>query len=282
MAIVQSIMNQPITISKESNVSHVIRELRNKKISRLLVSDGKTCNSIITEKDVGLFLLTDNTERRLEQIPVSEIMKPLRSISASTSIRECAQNLIENSIGSLAVHSNGTIDGLITKTDLTKYFAENYSGKKIVGEYATWYYAWTYSDTPLFMVVRKMVDEKISRIILRNRNEMPEGILAFRDLFGVALGEGNYETVVDSTNPVIPVIFTRKGFLSETGFGATTNAKQIMTDKIICVNYDDDLAMACRVLLDNKISAVGVLSSKGNIIGILSKTDITRALAFLK
>ena len=127
-----------------------------------------------------------------------------------------------------------------------------------------------------------MVDEKISRIILRNHNEAPEGILAFRDLFGVALGEGNYETVVDSTNPVIPVIFTRKGFLSETGFGATTIAEQIMTGKIICVNYDDDLAMACQVLIENKISAVGVLSSKGTIIGILSKTDIIRALAYLK
>jgi predicted transcriptional regulator len=130
-------MNKPITISKKSNVSDAIRELRNKKISRLLVSDDNKCNSIITEKDIGLFLLTDNTERTLEQIPVSEIMKPLRSISASTSIRECAKNLIENSIGSLAIQSNGAIDGLITKTDLTKFFAENYSGKKIVGEYAT-------------------------------------------------------------------------------------------------------------------------------------------------
>ena len=281
MSIVQSIMNKPITISKESTVSDIIRELRNKKISRLLVLDGKTCNSIITEKDLGLFLLTDNTERKLEQISISEIMKPLCSINASTSIKECAQNLIENSIGSLAIHSNSTIDGLITKTDLTKYFAENYSGKKIVGEYATWYYAWAYSDTPLYKVVRKMINEKISRIILRNHNEVPEGILAFRDLFGVALGEGNYETVVDSSNPVIPVIFTRKGFLSETGFGATTTAEQIMTSKIIAVNYDDDLAQACKVLIGNKINAVAVLSRTGNIIGILSKTDITRALAFL-
>lgn len=280
MSSLVSIMNAPITISKESTVYDAIKQLRNKKISRLLVSEYDKITSIITEKDVGLFLLTDQSERKLEQISIAEVIKPLKTISSSASIKECAQTMIENAIGSLALRSNDTIDGIVTKTDLTKYYAENFSGKKIVGEYSTWYYAWMYSDTPLYKVVRKMIDEKISRIILRNHNEIPEGILAFRDLFGVALGEGNLDTVVDTADPVIPVVFTRKGFLSETGFGATTTAKQIMTDKIISVNYDDDLAQTCQVLLGNKINAVGVLSSRGMIIGILSKSDVLRALAY--
>lgn len=280
MSSLVSIMNAPITISKESTIYDAIKQLRNKKISRLLVSEYDKITSIITEKDVGLFLLTDQSERKLEQISIAEVIKPLKTISSSASIKECAQTMIENAIGSLALRSNDTIDGIVTKTDLTKYYAENFSGKKIVGEYSTWYYAWMYSDTPLYKVVRKMIDEKISRIILRNHNEIPEGILAFRDLFGVALGEGNLDTVVDTADPVIPVVFTRKGFLSETGFGATTTAKQIMTDKIISVNYDDDLAQTCQVLLGNKINAVGVLSSRGMIIGILSKSDVLRALAY--
>lgn len=281
MASIQSIMNKPITIPKEATVSDAIRQLMNRKISRLLVSEGQNCTSIISEKDLGLFLLNDNTERNLDQIPVSEIMKPLRIISSSSSIKECTTIMIVNQIGSLAVETDGSLDGIVTKTDLAKYYAENFSGKKTVGEYNTWYYAWAYSDTPLYKVVRKMVDERISRIILRNHNETPEGILSFRDLFGIALGKGNVDTVADNTDPAIPVVFTRKGFLSETGFGATTSANQIMTDKIISVNYDDDLADACNVFLSNKISAVGVLSPSKTVIGILSKSDVTRALSFL-
>ena len=281
MSTVESIMNKPITIPKDSTLDDVINELINKKISRLLVSEEDNYTSIITEKDLGMFLLTDDSERNLNQIPISEIMKPLVSVSSSASIKECAQTMIENSIGSLAINSNGTIDGIITKTDLTRYFIESFSGKKIVGEYATLYHAWAYSDTPLYKVVRKMIDEKISRIILKNHDDLPEGILTFRDLFRIALEEGNVKEIADNTDPVISVVLTRKGFLSETGFGATTTAKQIMTDKIISIRYDDDLAKACKIFLNNKINAVGVLSSKGRLVGILSKTDVTRAMAFM-
>lgn len=54
-----------------------------------------------------------------------------------------------------------------------------------------------------------------------------------------------------------------------------------MKDEIATVNYDDDLAKACKVLMDKKINGVGVLSSNGALIGILSKTDIIKAIAFL-
>ncbi len=281
MSLIQSIMNKPITISDKSTVNDVIKELMSKKISRLLVSENGKCSSIATEKDLGLFLLTDDSERTLNQISIDEIKKPLQSISSTSSLKECAKTMIENSIGSLGINTDGEINGIITKTDLTKYFAENFSGKKIVGEYATLYHAWDFSDTPLHKVIKKMIDEKISRIIIKNQNELPVGILTFRDLFRIALEEGNVKEIADNTDPVISIVLTRKGFLSETGFGATTTARQIMTDKIISVQYDDDMAKACNLLLDNKINAVGVLSNKGRLVGILSKTDVTRAIAFM-
>lgn len=278
MSSVNTIMKKPITIAPDSSLFDVIRILRDRGISRLLVSNG---NSIVTEKDVGLFLLTASTERKLDEISISELTKPLLDIDSSSSIKKCSQTMIEHGIGSLGVRENNTLVGLVTKSDLAKYFADNFSGRKIVGEYTTWYYAWVYSDSPLYKVVQKMVDERISRIILRGRNEIPEGILTFRDLFRVAL-QGNLDTVVDNTDPVITILHTRKGFLSESGFGGITTAKQIMTKKIVSVNYDDDLAKACVTLLENKINAAGVLSSRGTLIGILSKTDIVRALAFLQ
>lgn len=273
----QSIMNSPITIEQNSTIYDAIQILEDKKLSRLLVSGE---NSIVTEKDIGLFLLTDSTERTLDEISISEVKKPLISVDKTTTIKDCAKTMIENTIGSLGVTENDSTVGIITKTDLVGYFSENYTGRKIVGEYATWYYAWVYSDTPLFKVVQKMIDDKVSRIILRNHNENPEGILTFRDLFRVAL-QGNLEEVIDNKDPAISVVFTRKGFLSESGFGGTTTAHEIMTNRIDSVYYDDDLADVCKVLLENNINAVGVLSSQDNIIGILSKTDVTRAIAFL-
>ena len=279
MSTVNSIMKKPITINHDSTIFDVIIKLQDEKISRLLVLD-PDLNSIVTEKDVGLFLLTDTSERKLDEIPIAEVMKPLVSVDHLCSIKECAQSMIENGIGSLGVKENNSTVGLVTKSDLAKYYSENSVGKKIVGEYTTWYYAWAYSDSPLYKVVQKMIDERVSRIILRNQNEIPEGILTFRDLFRVAL-QGNLDTVVDNTDPAITILLARKGFLSKSGFGGTSTASQVMTKKIISVNYDDDLANTCKTLVENKINAVGVLSSRGTLIGILSKTDVARAIAFM-
>jgi predicted transcriptional regulator len=55
-----------------------------------------------------------------------------------------------------------------------------------------------------------------------------------------------------------------------------------MSEDIISVNYDDDLANTGKMLLEKNINGAGVLSVHGNIIGIVSKTDIVKAVAFLK
>ncbi|KER05309.1 homoserine O-acetyltransferase protein, partial [Marine Group I thaumarchaeote SCGC AAA799-E16] len=133
-----------------------------------------------------------------------------------------------------------------------------------------------------YKIVLKMIDEKISRIIIRNHDDVPVGIITFRDLFELALKQGNFEEVLDNTDPVISVIFPRKGFISESGFGNSVKAEDIMSKDIVSVNYDDDLAKTGNLLLEKNINGVGVLSQHGNIVGILSKTDIVKAIAFMK
>ena len=278
---IEEIMKKPVTLSKDATVSDAIRIMANKKIGRILVSEGQKIVAIVTEKDMVFFLLNDQSEKKLEEIPIQKIMKPVLSVSESTSIKGCAKEMLENGIGSLAVTEGDKIVGIITKTDLIEYFAKTQSGKKIVGEYMSPYYAWAYSDTPLYDIVSKMVNDKISRLILRDHDETPIGILSFSDLFRLSLTMGNQNKIVDDTNPSIPIVFPRKGFVSKEGFGGTIKASQIMKDEIVTVNYDDDLAKVCKVLIDNKINGVGVLSSNGVLIGVLSKTDIIKAIAFL-
>jgi len=281
MSTVKDLMKEPITISKDSSISQVIKKLLDQKIGRLLISDGDKITSIIAEKDICFFLLSDETERILDQIHLTEISKPVFSVDQSTSIKECAMTMLEKGMGSVAVGYDDKIVGIVTKTDLTRYYAENFAGKKTVGEYMTPYYAWVYSDTPLYRVVDKMLNDRVSRLILRNKNETPEGILSFRDLFFVSLYRGNEEEVIDNQDANIPVVFKRRGFLSDSGFGGTTTAKEIMTNEIITVNYDEDLAKACKILLDNGINGVGILSRYGTLIGILSKTDVVKCISFL-
>lgn len=275
-------LNNPRTIKLESTLADVLKKIIDEKKSRLLVTENDKITGLVTEKDLGLFLLTDNTERKLEEIPLSEIVVKIISVDENAGLDQCATIMLKNGIGSLVVTSHGNISGILTKTDLVRYFTKSHPNEKIVGEYMSPYYAWMYSDTPLYKVVLKMIEQKISRVILRNHDEIPVGIVTFRDLFKLALDLGRHEDVLDNTDPAISVIFPRKGFISESGFGGSTKIEEIMSKDIVSVDYDDDLAKAGKILLDKNINGAGVLSGNGNIIGIISKTDIVKALAFLK
>ena len=152
-------MKNPATIDIKSSIFDAIRKMREEKIGRLLVFENEKISKIITEKDIGLFLFKDASERKLDEISLRELSTPVLSVDESTKIQECAKIMLEKAIGSLAIKSDNKIVGIITKTDLVKYFAKNHGGKKVVGEYMSPYYSWVYSDTPLSRVILKMLDE---------------------------------------------------------------------------------------------------------------------------
>ena len=273
-----SILKKPLTTEKNSSLSHVISELLKHNISRLIVTDENLPVGIITEKDIGLFLLNDDTEKNLDDIPVSQIMNKITSVLDSVDIKGCVEIMLEKGIGSLGVTSNkdGLI-GIITKTDIAQHYAQNHAGKHKVGDVMTISYVSMNSDDSLSNVVSKMIEEKISRIFLKNEHNDPEGILTFRDLFHVALEQGNLDSVLDNADQSISVVFTRKGFLSDSGFGNTIKAKDVMTKNFKSVDFEEDLVVACRAMVQNRINGVGV-KINGKLGGVISKTDILKAI----
>ena len=70
-----SILQKPITTDKNSSLSHVISELLKHNISRLIVADENSPVGIITEKDIGLFLLNDDTEKNLDDFPAGPFLQ---------------------------------------------------------------------------------------------------------------------------------------------------------------------------------------------------------------
>ena len=282
MDVAKNYMNSPISVDSSEHLANVLKKILDEKKSRLLVTRDNKISDIVTEKDLGLFLFSDVSERKLDEIPVSEVSKKIISADENLPLNKCAQIMMENSIGSLVITSQDNPVGIMTKSDLVRYLVNSHKGEKIVGEYMTPYYAWQYSESSISTIVLKMIEERISRIILRDENECPVGIITFRDLFNTSLKLGEQEDVLDNTDPMISVIFPRKGFVSETGFGGSTKASEIMNKKIISVKFDYDLAECGQFLLDNNINGAGVLSGNRDLIGIISKTDIVRALAFMR
>ena len=271
------LFKEPITVEKDSSLSHIISILLKNKISRLVVTDEKAPVGIITEKDIGLFLLNDNDEKTLDNIPASQIMNILTSVEDSMNVEGCVEIMLEKGIGSLGILKNNDLIGIITKTDIIQHYAQNYAENHRVGDVMTISYISMNSNATLRDVVSKMIEERISRIFLKGNDDELEGILTFRDLFHVALEQGNSDSVLDNSDQTISVVFTRKGFLSDSGFGNTISAKDVMTRDFKSVDFEDDLADVCTIMIKNRINGVGVRIN-GKLGGVVSKTDVLKAI----
>ena len=271
---IAEISNKPISIIKNSTISDAIKMLLNTKISRLIVNDGGKHIGIITEKDIGLFLFSETTKRGLEEIPVTEIMKPIEFVEEDTDPKNAAKIMIEKGISSLCTGDKQEVKAIVTKSDLVKYFARRLLEKNKVVDFMTHDYEFTHTAAPLYKVVRKMLEKKISRIIVKNQQEEPVGIISFRDLFRVSIELGS-EDDFSGTN----FDNVRRGFLSEEGFGDISLARDVMTKGLITIKFNEDLAEACNVLLENNVSGLVVLDGNGSIAGIISKSDVAKALA---
>ncbi len=271
---INKISNKPIHILKNSTISDVIKKLLESRLSRLIVVENGAPVGIITEKDIGLFLFSETSRQGLDDIPISKIMKPILFVEEGLSPKESAKIMVERGVSSLALGSQEEIKGIITKTDLVKHFLENPNEKTIV-DYMTHEYVFTHSAAPLYKVVRKMLENKVSRIIVKNQNEEPIGIISFRDLFRISIELGSEE---DDTGFTLSDQI-REGFLSKDGFGDISLAKEVMTKGIVSIKFNEKISNACKLILENNISGLVVLDGNNSIAGIISKTDIVKAIA---
>jgi CBS domain-containing protein len=273
-----NISKKPISILKKSSISEVIKKLLDYNLSRLIVVDAGKPIGIITEKDIGLFLFSETTRQGLDDIPITKIMKPILFVDESQSPEKSAKTMIENEVSSLTVGSEKELKGIFTKTDLVKYYLNNLSDESKVVDYMTHDYINTHTAAPLFKVVRKMLEKKVSRVIVKDQNEHPVGVISFRNLFRISIELGDAEEDLEHTT----LDQIRKGFLSEEGFGNISLARDVMTKGLVTIKFNQSLSDACELILENNVSGLVVLDGNESIAGIISKTDIVKALASLK
>ena len=272
---VSEISKKPISILSSSTISETIRKLLEYNLSRLIVvANGKSVG-IITEKDIGLFLFSETTRQGLDNIPITKIMKPIVFVEETLPIQKSANIMIERGVSSLALGNDDDVKGIFTKSDLVTYYLQNISEQKKVVDHMTHDYVFTHTAAPLYKVVRKMLESKVSRIIVKDQNENPVGVISFRDLFRISIELGSEED--DSGFTISEQI--RQGFLSEEGFGNISLARDVMTKGLITIKFNQSLSDACSMILENNISGLVVLDGNNSIAGIISKTDITKAIA---
>jgi CBS domain-containing protein len=276
----KDIINPPKVINKDSKLSDFASKLSTLKLSRLIIEDQGKHIGIVSTKDWAFYLFKNKNKEGIHDIPLTQIMHNIEYVDVFTSIPKCASIMLDKRISSLAVGSEDHIYGVFTKTDLVSYYASHLPlGHRTVDDYKTARYVWVSADESTFNVLEKLVENNISRIIVKNSDGSTKGIVTLGDFMRPFSylkhspsenyeGKQEEQTMKKSRGPSHELIFDQR-----------IKVIEIMSKELITVERNEDLKIACKTFLENQIDGVGVVERNGTLCGILSKTDITRAVA---
>ena len=115
-----------VTLSDESIIDRVLTKMQLNHIKTVVITSNDNPQGIITETDIVKFLEDDNTNRALDEIPVTEIMKK-RLITITNGqqdhLHQCASRMEIFKIGSVIVlDDDGYSIVITTKTDITEAY----------------------------------------------------------------------------------------------------------------------------------------------------------------
>jgi CBS domain-containing protein len=231
------------------------------RITRVVVVDEKEkAVGILTQKDFVWTLSNDKTGRGIDEISISEVMtKTLIAVSPETEVTAVAKIVIKENIGSLViVDGEGKSQGIVTKTDLCLWYSKMCPGYFKAKHVMTHNVATVKPTASVFQVVDLMIARNIHRVVVAKENEAV-GMITVSDLAPVSTIMRPITTALISTSWILL-------------------ASDVMTPKPFVVKLDDDLCEAARLMLTNRISGLPVVNEKGKLTGILTKTDIVKAI----
>ncbi len=194
----------------------------------------------------------------------------------------CAKLMLENKISSILVIDNNYngLKGIFTKSDMVDAYAKYYPTKRLVKEHMTKRVITVAPDENLHTILQLMADRELSKVVV-TRNRKPVGIITGHDLLPVSILFGTR---------IAGKYWTTEGELISrsrnipSGIKAIFLAEDIMKYYPITIANNADMTQAAQIMTRNRISGLPVVvrysNDGGNLVGIITKTDIIKALTF--
>jgi CBS domain-containing protein len=265
-----------VTCSLEASLLDIERLLKEQQVSRVVVvdSDGSPVG-IISEKDVTKFVLTDKTMRGFEDVHAKEAMScGVMNIKPDARMAQAAQAMTGMKTSSLLVR-NDEPEGIVTKTDVVKYLDTERCGHYSVGHFMTPNPVTVNPTQSIFSTIQLMSQNAVSRIIVVDDDKKLQGIITLGDFTQMSA----YSLINLSKKLLIRENETSARFLNRAGDFLDVKVKDFMTEHPLTLGHDSDLADAARLMVKHNISGLPVTDGHTDLVGVISKTDITRAAA---
>ena len=276
----QVIIKRTITASPNTTLLDAREILLRHNLKRLVVIDSKNKPvGMITEKDIAktIYALGDKS---IKSVKVSGFMsKKLITVKKTDTVYDCAKLMKKNHISSIIVlGKNGILEGLVTKTDLASLFLTHAVAPLKISKIMTRNVITAMPGDSLLYVESLLIHNRIARIVVQ-RDRIPVGIITFRDFVPAKLPYW----IAQSADPKEVQEYKMKGSFDEFRVNQMSHllhfkAVDIMSPNPITIDADEDVGVAVLLMIRNNISGIPVVK-KSKLVGIITKTDIVKAIA---
>jgi CBS domain-containing protein len=271
----RSIIVKPSTLLLEA------REILFKhKIRRLIVLDEKEKPvGIITEKDVAKAVYS-LAGKPIKSVKVGDFMsKNLVTVKKNATVYDCAKLMKNRKISSVIVlNDKGTLEGLVTKTDLVSVFLTQAAAPLKVSDIMTRKVITVTPFDSVLLVESLLINNRITRIVVE-RKRKPVGIITHRNFLPAKIPHW----IAETADPNELERYQRANQLMELQTNQLSyllpfKAVDIMTPNPITVDANDDVSVAALLMIRHDISGLPVVR-KSFLVGIITKSDIVNAIA---
>ena len=261
-----------ITVQPESSIFETLSKMQKNFVKRIVVVVKNKPVGIVTERDVNRFLGEDKTARSTDEIPIKHVMQKniiMINDGFEDHFDQCAARMKTFKIGSvILVDDSGELIGIVSRTDLVKAYANVFGGKYTVKDFMSKKTVTCRKADSIKFALSLMNKNDVSRLVVTDENGYPIGLITTNTL----LIHSDYFTKgkTRSRDYLLPIDENKK---------ITVN--DLLTDELITISEEDDLAAAASLMIKNKVSGIPVIDSKRNLIGVISKTDIVNAFSIV-
>jgi CBS domain-containing protein len=278
---VADIMSSPVYVmNADEPVSHARNLMLRHKISTLLVLNEGKMVGIVTKSDISNRLAqTEPLWRRrpIDQIPIKLLMTDsVISIYPEASISQAAALMFENGVHNIPVIKNEIV-GIITRTDIVRYIAENTEEIKTkIPRLMTEDIVSVHRHHTINHVVDEMNKNEIERVIVKDDTGKSVGIISRKSLALTLLTDiqGDLSTKsIKMTRRSSPAGQKTYRYVKE----VPVTAEDIMVSPIVSIDINETVSEAAKKMMEEGVTALPV-SDGEDIVGILSRTDIMKAI----
>ena len=261
-----------ITVNPGTSIFETLKQMQTNFIKHIVVAEKNKPLGVVTERDINKFLENDKTARVIDEIPINHVMQK-NVISLVDGFEDhfvqCASRMDTFKIGCVVLtDDNGELIGIVSRTDIAKAYSVAFGGKYLIKDFMSKKVVTCRKTDSLKFALDLINRNEVSRLVVTDENGSPIGLVTTNTF----LTHSDYFTKDETRS---------RDYLLPIKKGESLTVADMLTDEILTINQEEDLASAASLMVKNKINGIPVVDDSKNLVGVVTKTDVVRAFTVI-